>query len=114
MPGVDTMIVVKNVILKNTKAGILSAIGISSGLLIHAMLSALGLSVILSQSVYLFNVIKIIGALYLIWIGINTLKEINNNNFMKIDNKTKPYRLNGSFKEGLFLIFLIPKLLFFL
>jgi len=111
-PGVDTMIVIKNVLLKNRKAGILSAIGICSGLLIHATFSALGLSVVLSQSEFLYNTIKIIGAFYLIWIGINTLKDMNKNNLFEIEKSTK-YILNNSFKEGLLSNLFNPKVAIF-
>lgn len=115
-PGVDTMIVIKNVILKDRKAGVLAALGICSGLLVHALLSALGLSLILTQSEFLYNMVKIIGALYLIWIGVNTLKDINNNTLAVEKNNLKPSRsklFSNPFQEGLLSNLFNPKAVMF-
>ncbi len=49
-PGVDTMLVIRNVLLRGQRAGLLTATGICSGLFCHATLSALGLSLILVRS----------------------------------------------------------------
>ncbi len=109
------MIVIKNVLLKNRKAGILAAIGICSGLLIHATLSALGLSVVLSQSEFLYNTIKMIGALYLIWIGINTIRDFNNNTLFEVQENQRhtKYLFNNSFQEGLLSNLFNPKVAIF-
>jgi threonine/homoserine/homoserine lactone efflux protein len=72
-PGADTMLVIRNVLGRGPLAGILTTLGISSGLFIHATLSALGLSLILVRSSTAFEFVKLIGAGYLIYLGIRSL-----------------------------------------
>ncbi|MGM0883446.1 MAG: LysE family translocator [Bacillota bacterium] len=72
-PGTDTMYIVSRSISQGRTAGIYSALGISAGVVVHTLLAAFGLSVILVQSAFLFNVIKIIGAIYLAYLGIKML-----------------------------------------
>lgn len=72
-PGTDTVYIVSRSISQGRVAGIYSALGVSAGIVIHTLLAAFGLSVILMQSTFLFNVIKIIGALYLAYLGIRML-----------------------------------------
>ncbi|MGM0876546.1 MAG: LysE family translocator [Bacillota bacterium] len=72
-PGTDTMYIVSRSISQGKIAGIYSALGISAGVVVHTLLAAFGLSVILMQSAFLFNVIKIIGAIYLAYLGIKML-----------------------------------------
>jgi threonine/homoserine/homoserine lactone efflux protein len=68
-PGADTMLVLRSVIARGQRAGLLAMLGICSGLFIHATLSALGLSLILVQSGTVFEVVKLLGAAYLIFFG---------------------------------------------
>jgi RhtB (resistance to homoserine/threonine) family protein len=72
-PGTDTMYIVNRSISQGRTAGIYSALGISAGVVVHTLLAAFGLSVILMQSAFLFDVIKIIGAIYLAYLGIKML-----------------------------------------
>ncbi|UJF20131.1 LysE family translocator [Vibrio sp. SS-MA-C1-2] len=73
-PGLDTMLVIRNSHRGGTKDGFFTSLGICSGLFIHATLSAVGISVILLNSAILFQGLKFIGALYLIWLGFNSVK----------------------------------------
>ncbi|MCW1941572.1 LysE family transporter [Bacillus anthracis] len=66
-PGIDTALVTKNTITFSTKGGLLTALGIASGILVHTIATGLGLSLLLTQSAKLFIVIKLIGAVYLIF-----------------------------------------------
>ena len=68
-PGADTMLVIRNVLAYGRRAGFFTLLGICSGLLIHATLSALGLSLILVRSAELFDLVKLAGAGYLIFLG---------------------------------------------
>lgn len=75
-PGVDTLLVVRNACRGGWRDGLLTSAGICSGLFIHAAISAAGLSVILLGSAQLFMALKLAGALYLIWLGIQSLKAL--------------------------------------
>ncbi|QBP40194.1 LysE family translocator [Paenisporosarcina antarctica] len=72
-PGPDTMYIISRSISQGTKAGIYSALGITSGSIVHTLLAAFGLSIILMNSIFLFNTVKIIGAVYLAYLGIKMI-----------------------------------------
>ncbi|MDQ0271856.1 LysE family translocator [Cytobacillus purgationiresistens] len=78
-PGTDTMYIVSRSISQGKKAGIYSVLGISSGSLIHTFLAAMGLSLILTTSVALFTTVKLIGAAYLIYLGVRMLIQKKSN-----------------------------------
>jgi len=73
-PGPDTMLVVRNVLRGGRHDGVVTTFGIYSGLFFHAILSALGISIILMHSATAFHVVKIAGACYLVWLGVQSLR----------------------------------------
>lgn len=74
LPGADTMLVIRTVMARGQRAGLLATVGICCGLFIHATLSALGLSLILVRSAAAYEVVKTIGAGYLVWLGIQSIR----------------------------------------
>lgn len=74
LPGADTLLVVRNALRGGRRDGFLTVAGICSGLYLHALLSALGVSAILAHSANAFMVLKIAGACYLAWLGIQSLR----------------------------------------
>jgi threonine/homoserine/homoserine lactone efflux protein len=72
-PGSDTMYILGRSIAQGKKAGVLSALGISTGSLIHCLFAALGLSILLAQSAVAYEVVKYAGAGYLIFLGVKSL-----------------------------------------
>lgn len=72
-PGPDFTILVKNSLLYDKRSAIYTAFGIALGVLVHVTYCILGFAVIISQSIWLFNIIKYLGASYLIYIGIKAL-----------------------------------------
>ena len=72
-PGNDFIYVATRSLSSGIRAGIISAFGISAGLVIHITASVLGLSVVLAKSAFVFNLIKYVGAGYLIYLGIKML-----------------------------------------
>jgi len=74
-PGNDTIFILTRSIGQGKKAGIVSALGIGTGNIVHTILAAFGLSLIIAKSILLFNVIKYAGAAYLLYIGYKMLTD---------------------------------------
>ncbi|WP_332898804.1 LysE family translocator [Haladaptatus sp. CMSO5] len=74
-PGPDTIYVLTRGVSDGPKAGLLSAAGISTGILVHTLGAVLGLSVLLRTSATAFSLVKYAGALYLIYLGIQTFRD---------------------------------------
>jgi threonine/homoserine/homoserine lactone efflux protein len=72
-PGADNMLVIRNVLRGGGRNGIVTAFGICAGLFVHATLSALGVSMLLMHSATAFHLIKLAGAGYLGWLGLQSL-----------------------------------------
>lgn len=69
-PGPAVIYIVTRSIDQGSQAGIVSALGIALGTFVHVLAAALGLSATLVSSVLAFNVVKYIGAAYLIYLGV--------------------------------------------
>lgn len=76
-PGPDIIYVLTRGISDGKRAGLLSAIGVTSGILFHTIAASLGLAFLLQTSVYAFWTLKIIGGSYLIYLGIQIIKNKN-------------------------------------
>ncbi len=72
-PGVDTLLVIRNTARGGIRDGVATSLAICCGLFVHATVSALGISLILLQSAWAFHMLKLVGAAYLIWLGVNSL-----------------------------------------
>lgn len=117
-PGVDTLYVLGRSMTGGTRVGIASALGISTGLIVHTILAAFGLSVVLMSSTWLFWVIKALGACYLIFLGIKTFinkdaLQLDSHEDTESDQGSK--RLGRVYVQGIITNTLNPKIaLFFL
>lgn len=111
-PGTDTMYIVSRSISQGRTAGIYSALGISAGVVVHTLLAAFGLSVILTQSAFLFQSIKIAGAIYLAYLGMKMVIVKSNGS----NQKSLPFHSNKKiFFQGMITNVTNPKVaLFFL
>ena len=72
VPGVDSLLVLKNTIIHGKKAGFFTMVGIILALVVWTTLAVLGLATIISKSMVVFLTIKYAGAAYLIYLGIQS------------------------------------------
>lgn len=74
LPGQDMILVMSRSIAQGVKAGVVTAAGVSIGLVGHTVLATLGLGVILRTSEWLFLALKLVGAAYLLYLGVGLLR----------------------------------------
>lgn len=72
-PGADFALVTRNSLLLSRRAGVLTALGIGLGVLIHVGYTLLGVGLLLQQSTWLFDTLRLAGAAYLIYLGVKML-----------------------------------------
>lgn len=73
-PGQDMILVMSRSVAQGPAAGVVTAAGVSMGLVGHTLLATLGLGAILRTSEWLFLALKLIGAAYLVYLGIQLLR----------------------------------------
>jgi threonine/homoserine/homoserine lactone efflux protein len=73
-PGQDMILVMSRSIAQGAAAGVVTAAGVSVGLVGHTILATLGLGAILRTSEWLFVALKLVGAAYLVYLGIQLLR----------------------------------------
>lgn len=111
-PGADTVFILTKSISGGYKQGFASVAGIVCGLFVHTALAAFGLSVILMTSSLLFNIVKIAGAAYLIYLGIMAIRSKSS---IAISSEKTSTSFKKTFRQGFFTNILNPKVaLFFL
>lgn len=111
-PGTDVLYVLGSSLSGGKKVGLVSAFGITTGILIHTLLVAFGLAAILASSPLIFNIIKWAGAFYLVLLGILTLCK---KSAMTENGQAEKLNLKFVYLKGILTNVLNPKtLLFFL
>lgn len=73
-PGPDFAMVSRNSLLLSRRTGVLTALGIAAGVCVHVSYILLGVGLLIQQSLWLFNLIKLVGAAYLVFLGIKMLR----------------------------------------
>ncbi len=73
-PGPDFVMAVRNSVMYSRRAGMFTALGFAAGVAVHMTYTIAGLAAIIAQSVFLFSVLKYIGAGYLFYVGFKALQ----------------------------------------
>lgn len=112
-PGNDMLYVMARSSGQGVKAGVVSSFGIMAGCMVHMLAAVAGISALLSQSAVAFNVIKYIGAAYLVYLGIQAI--IKKKAAVGVHQNSTPVSYKKIFWQGMLTNVLNPKVaLFFL
>jgi threonine/homoserine/homoserine lactone efflux protein len=112
-PGNDMLFVIARSTSQGSKAGIISSFGIMAGCIVHMIAAVAGLSAIIAKSATAFDIIKYIGAAYLIYLGIQSI--LDKNKTFKIDSAIPKLSYKKIFWQAVITNVLNPKVaLFFL
>lgn len=105
-PGPSMVVVVNNAIFKNKFNGILTAFGHGIGIGIYALFAVLGISLVIETNLMVFNTIKILSIIFLLYLGIQSFFKETALNF----DQNKMEGGGISFLEGLSIAMLNPKI----
>ncbi|MDR2108953.1 MAG: LysE family translocator [Coriobacteriales bacterium] len=112
-PGVDTLYILGKSVTGGPRVGIASALGISSGLVVHTLLAAFGLSIVLVSSPWLFWAVKLLGCCYLVILGLRAL--LSRNSLLVEEDAAQRLRALPVYLQGILVNVTNPKIaLFFL
>ena len=73
-PGPDTVLVTKNALMHGRRAALGTSMGVNTGLLIWTVAAALGVAAVVRESAVAFTILKLVGAVYLVWLGFQALR----------------------------------------
>jgi len=119
-PGPDMAYIVGQTAVHGRKIGLFSSLGVISGAFVHVLAATFGLSAILATSALAFAIVKWIGVVYLVWLGIGALRS----SFAKSETdlgseelaapiSTKPMTAFGAWRQGVMIDVLNPKVAIF-
>ncbi|MBS8259683.1 LysE family translocator [Roseibium polysiphoniae] len=110
-PGPDMTLFMGKTLAQGRKAGVAAVLGATTGIIIHSVLAALGVSALLAASETAFSILKVVGAAYLIWLA---YQAIRNGSSLTIDQTTvKAQPLARVWLQGLGINLLNPKIALF-
>ncbi|MEB3368019.1 LysE family translocator [Saccharopolyspora mangrovi] len=108
-PGLDTMLALRHALLGGRRAGLTAVLGITTGCLVWGTASIVGLTALLTASELAYNVVRILGAAYLIWLGASALwKTLPRNRKPTTEDVPVPAG-RSAFRAGLMTNLLNPK-----
>jgi threonine/homoserine/homoserine lactone efflux protein len=114
-PGPNSILIAKTVPVSGKAAGFANVAGFVSAFYLHGSLSILGVSLLLVQSSYAFTIFKLVGALYLCWIGLKAILSAwgNSERLNRPKELKRPLPLKFAFLEGFLTNALNPKVSMF-
>lgn len=112
IPGPDTAVVTKNVLVHGRRAALATSLGVSTGLLVWTIAAAVGVASVVRASEVAFTVLKVIGAVYLVWLGIQALRAAGHESAASLAQAGRKPSMGalGGFRQGLFSDLANPKI----
>jgi RhtB (resistance to homoserine/threonine) family protein len=113
VPGPDTAIVTKNAVLYGRRAALGTALGVNSGLSVWTLACAFGVASVIEASDVAFTTLKLIGAAYLIWLGVQALRAARRGGSHANEHDAEPRRAlsgRGGFRQGMISDLANPKI----
>ncbi|ENM5743249.1 threonine transporter [Vibrio metoecus] len=115
-PGPDVALVVQNATQHGRKTGVMIALGLSCGILVHLILSLTGISYLVKQQPLLFNLLQLAGGSYLLYLGVGALQSVLAQKSSTPVTNSSVTQLNSrrqAFTKGIMTNLLNPKALVF-
>jgi len=112
-PGPDLLFILSRTMANGRRVGIASALGVCSGALVHVLAAALGVSAILATSALAFTAVKYVGALYLLYLGVQAFRSAGSG--MLVDSAAAASRPTAwqAYRQGVLVDILNPKVAIF-
>lgn len=110
-PGPDILFVIANGLYKGAKGGVVAALGLAVGMLVHTVVVSLGLALLISSNPIILQIIKIAGAAYLLYIGYLTFKSARAD--IEFKQERQEVTLMQIFKRAIITNVLNPKVVIF-
>ncbi|WP_109509944.1 LysE family translocator [Nocardioides speluncae] len=111
IPGPNLVYIVTRSVAGGTRAGVVSALGVEAGTLVHVVLTSIGLSAVLGASPVALQVIKYAGAAYLLYLAVRALRRVP-----AASGPSAPAEVAGlvrTFTDGVLVNLLNPKVILF-
>src|SRR5205809_1017235 len=112
-PGRDMLYIVARSSAQGVRAGAAAALGIAAGCVVHIMAAAFGLSAVIAASATAFTVLKMLGAVYLIYVGLSLFWASRTTPKAMASVALAPAKLRAIFVQGFLTNVLNPKVALF-
>ncbi len=109
-PGPDMLYVITRGVTQGRRAGMLSALGVICGILVHTTAAAFGLTLLLQTSAFAFLIVKTLGAIYLIYLGVKAWRDKST---FSVQTSVSNVSLHKVFWQGVLSNVLNPKVAIF-
>lgn len=107
-PGPDTIVILRHALTGGRGTGLAAVSGVQLGLLVHTALAVAGISLLIASSPVLFKALTVIGAVYLAWLGIQSLRGVGG---LKVETGAAPAGAARACREAALCNILNPKVI---
>jgi threonine/homoserine/homoserine lactone efflux protein len=112
-PGADMAMVSRSVLIGGPREAFATTLGILAGCLVWAIVSAAGVAAVLAASQTAYDALRLVGAVYLVWLGVQSLLAARRGDYRDIGEERSPARRSSAFRQGLLTNLFNPKIAIF-